>query len=353
MNERQLSPQDWQLISLYLDGQLYGRDKVSFEQRLQSQPELKAGLEDLRWTRSMLQTAPRRRAPRNFTLTPEMAAKARPGFWLRFAPRLFGYSSALAAVLVAASMALQFFMPYSAPMSAPAQDQASMEMALATSAEGASMDQQKSTEPPMIINWGSGGYGMGGASGKGGGYGGGGADTGLAAAEPLANAEAKALPETQMDSTSSGEPTAEVPPMVGNPLAPMAVSPQTAGEAASTGTTQAPASTSEPIPAVEPTPAPMATAAPTEIAGLAEAPQTTRAMPSSSAGHSNGPILGIQPTVEGGQVFMPMAATETYKTEKSDSSWPALNLGLFALAGISGMVAIISGLGWWLSRRKM
>ena len=77
---------DWEALSAYLDNQLRAKDRVHLESRLNENPELRSALEELRRTRVVLRSQPRLRAPRNFTLTPEMAGvyagvrpNARPG----------------------------------------------------------------------------------------------------------------------------------------------------------------------------------------------------------------------------------------------------------------------------------
>ena len=73
---------DWEALSAYLDDQLKAKDRVRLESRLNENPELRSALEELRRTRAVLRSQPPLRAPRNFTLTAEMAGLrtgARPG----------------------------------------------------------------------------------------------------------------------------------------------------------------------------------------------------------------------------------------------------------------------------------
>lgn len=70
---RQPSFHDIKTLSAYLDGQLTRSEQVRMEARLQSDPGLQAALEDLRQVRALLRQAPKRRAPRNFTLSPKTA----------------------------------------------------------------------------------------------------------------------------------------------------------------------------------------------------------------------------------------------------------------------------------------
>jgi anti-sigma factor RsiW len=68
-----ISPKEWEALSAYLDGQLSSQERTRLESRLEASTELRATLDDLRQTRTLLRSQPRLRAPRNFTLTPEMA----------------------------------------------------------------------------------------------------------------------------------------------------------------------------------------------------------------------------------------------------------------------------------------
>jgi len=67
MNQR-----DLELLSSYLDGQLTPSDSARLESRLKSDRELISALDDLRAARTLLRQLPKRRAPRNFTLTRKM-----------------------------------------------------------------------------------------------------------------------------------------------------------------------------------------------------------------------------------------------------------------------------------------
>lgn len=102
---------DVELLSEYLDGRLKPSDAARVEARLSRDANLKATLDDLRETRTLLRRLPQRRAPRNFRLTPKMAgikppeARAYPAF--RFA-------TGLAAFLFVAAVALNAFTPFAA-----------------------------------------------------------------------------------------------------------------------------------------------------------------------------------------------------------------------------------------------
>ncbi|OGO27657.1 MAG: hypothetical protein A2W33_06340 [Chloroflexi bacterium RBG_16_52_11] len=60
-------------LSAYLDGQLSEKERIRLERDLQLRADLRALLEDLQRTRGLLRSQPMLRAPRNFTLTPQMA----------------------------------------------------------------------------------------------------------------------------------------------------------------------------------------------------------------------------------------------------------------------------------------
>lgn len=68
-----LPPRDYEALSAYLDGEISSRDKARLEGRLQADAGLRQELNEMRKTRILLRSQPRLRAPRNFTLTPQMA----------------------------------------------------------------------------------------------------------------------------------------------------------------------------------------------------------------------------------------------------------------------------------------
>jgi anti-sigma factor RsiW len=68
-----ISSRDLESLSAYLDGELSLKANQRLEARLESEPQLRSALEDLRRTRTLIRSAPALRAPRNFTLTPQMA----------------------------------------------------------------------------------------------------------------------------------------------------------------------------------------------------------------------------------------------------------------------------------------
>ena len=87
---------DVELLSAYLDGQTSPSDLTRLESRLASDPELAATLQALRESRGLLRRLPKRRAPRNFTLTPKMVGQKPP---LPRSYPIFRFATALAAFL--------------------------------------------------------------------------------------------------------------------------------------------------------------------------------------------------------------------------------------------------------------
>jgi len=100
MKER-ISRRDWEQLSAYMDDQLSAREQAGIEARLQTDESLREALDDLRMTRIAVKALPHLRAPRNFTLTPEMAGqrqKKRPRLFSTF--RLVSVVSSLLLVMV-------------------------------------------------------------------------------------------------------------------------------------------------------------------------------------------------------------------------------------------------------------
>lgn len=71
--KNEISNRDIELLSAYLDQELNPKESARVESRLQSSPQLRNILGELHQNRAALRSLPRLRAPRNFTLTPEIA----------------------------------------------------------------------------------------------------------------------------------------------------------------------------------------------------------------------------------------------------------------------------------------
>ena len=107
----QLTRQDWDALSAYLDNALNNRERQRLETQLQSRSEMRVALNELRQTRQLLRQTPALRVPRNFTLTPEMAglrsprSRAYPTFQFAFALASFFFVLVIAGELVFGSPA--------------------------------------------------------------------------------------------------------------------------------------------------------------------------------------------------------------------------------------------------------
>ncbi|MGB2962373.1 MAG: hypothetical protein WBB69_00115 [Anaerolineales bacterium] len=71
----QITDREWVQLSAYLDGELSGRELEQVRKRLKSDPRLQDALKQLQITKQILQGAPVLKAPRNFTLTPDMVGQ--------------------------------------------------------------------------------------------------------------------------------------------------------------------------------------------------------------------------------------------------------------------------------------
>src|SRR5512139_991838 len=108
MSMKSPSFHDVEQLSALMDGKLSQAEAARLQGRLGSDPNLRAIMEDLRQTRSLLRRLPARRAPRNFTLTPKMAGVKPP--LPRSVPTL-RFATALAAFLLVFSMATNALVP--------------------------------------------------------------------------------------------------------------------------------------------------------------------------------------------------------------------------------------------------
>ena len=116
--KKPLSSRELNILSAYLDDEISPQERDRLEERLQQNPDLRGELEALRRTRLIWRAAPKVRAPRNFTLTPEMVTP-RPSFWDWFRPTM-QWSAAVAFVLLLVTMAGQrWLMPPTSPSAEP------------------------------------------------------------------------------------------------------------------------------------------------------------------------------------------------------------------------------------------
>jgi anti-sigma factor RsiW len=107
--------EDAEILSAYLDGQLAAEAARRVESRLADSRELQELLRDIRLSRHILRKAPRRAAPRNFTLTP--TSRRVRGPLPRTVPML-RYASALAALLFVSALGVNSLAPLSRSLAA-------------------------------------------------------------------------------------------------------------------------------------------------------------------------------------------------------------------------------------------
>lgn len=192
----QINDRDFEQLSAYMDGQLAPAEQHRLEERLRARPDLQEALEDLRRTRALLRSAPRRRAPRNFTLTPEMVGeqavrRRKGGFFNNLFPTL-SFASAMAALLLVATLVFQMVPGLTPPTATVAEAPAGaadarmtkdgqeagapqMEAAPAApaimsenpseAADPASAAGTAVEDAPPVITWGGGAWGRGGGGG--------------------------------------------------------------------------------------------------------------------------------------------------------------------------------------------
>jgi len=106
---REMTNREWEALSAYLDNELAPKERSSLEAQLKQDQDLRIALQELRRTRIVLRSQPKMRAPRNFTLTPEMAGirtKSRPAS--RAYP-FFRLASALATIALVLVLVGDFF----------------------------------------------------------------------------------------------------------------------------------------------------------------------------------------------------------------------------------------------------
>jgi hypothetical protein len=104
-----------EMLNAYLDGELSTREARRFEAELEQDPELRAGLAQLRQIKASIRQLPQVRAPRNYTLDPAVYGPPvrEPAQWLP-AVRV---ATALAAFFFILTVALDLFsMPGQAPL---------------------------------------------------------------------------------------------------------------------------------------------------------------------------------------------------------------------------------------------
>lgn len=334
-----LSLRDYEQFSAYLDGQLSPAETRKLEEQLKANPEWRLALDELAATRTVVRRAPRYRAPRNFTLTPEMARQAarKPVLSSLFS---FRFSAALAAMALIAVLVLQV-LPGSGPASRVAMAPPAMptqgpaaslkaEEQPSGALEAATQESMKATAqntPPPVVVWnnqsnmmGTGGGPM--AFGKGGG--GGGSDGSVSAERGIVT----------FNQSSSGM--------------------YMAGGDGGAADTSVPQGQSGGIVTYSGAPAP-APAGPVTAPAQEQALAPAEALSPSAPLEGSGPILGVPSAQEAGQIIatspvMPARVSQpvTAPAAAPGETFPARRLVQAILLG----VAILAGVYTWYAHRR-
>ena len=165
IRQENVTNRDLDLLCVALDHALKPEEKVEFDRRLTESPHLA----DLYRTQRHLKTAmgqiPHRKVPHNFTLTRAEARKAKRGNILQ---PIFGWASAVSALLVAVIFGSQLFFNNLAFAPAPAAESPMVMME-----EHSALDETASigimaAKPVYLLNWNYGAMGMGGMDAIGG-----------------------------------------------------------------------------------------------------------------------------------------------------------------------------------------
>lgn len=297
-------PEDWERLSAYLDGQVSEREREEIRLKLEAQPELQRALEELRRTKMVLHSAPRRRVPHNFTLTPAMLPQRKP--WFRLVP-VFSFASAVALILLVFSIGFSLLpgmnnanqLAAQAPAASTAPQRGALTAAQAPTQEAG--DQAGSSAQPPVIVW----------------------------APPLGMGGGGSPNDTPIAGGMGGVP---VQSAGGKPtLAP------------ATGETPAAPEFASPASVPTETPAPNSQATP-----AAPVDSTQKSAPLSGSG----PILGVRPTDDMGKIVVDQGADQVaYSTEAAPAAaqpetfisrnLTAIQIGLLVLALGAGLAAFL------------
>ena len=304
----QISPKAWVLLSSYLDGELSAREIKRAEKKLRASKELRETLDEMKKTRALIQSLPRKRVPHNFTLTPAMAeVKANT------LQRLF---PVLSFVSIASTLAfIAIFLFQLTPRLS--KDMAPMTLAMESQAEKEMLTSDEEA-PPAIINWEAvplpqAAPGMGGGQEQ------------VPEMAPLAPAPAQEIiiPEVALEAEAVAEPEME---MAIQPTPVAAVE----GEAREEGIGEEADMLAEP--------------AEDEAEEVQrEYPPATSPAPhvaEEKALEDSSPILGIRPSEEVGQMLVIASPTPEQEQPPQKRDNYVLQAGLIALAVITGLAAI-------------
>jgi hypothetical protein len=313
-----ISERTFEQFSAYLDGQLSPAEAKNLEEQIRLNPDWRLAIEELDSTRKLLRSAPRYRAPRNFTITTETArGLGRKSLFPPFPA--FRFSAVLATLAILGVAALQVIgmgtpavrMVALAPQAAPVMENAPMDSAEAQKSQAAQPAQI--AQPTQTLQQGN-------ASGIGEGV------SGESTAPPtvLEAGKAASVPAPGGGIVTYGDQTAS--PRAGGmggggPGSPPITLPLEAVSGAQ------PQSPSQSQPQAE------ATQSPSEV----EQPAPER---SAAAGiEGSGPILGVAPSEEQGQIIA------TYGSPAAEKILPDNSANQVEPAGLAPLRFAQIGLG--------
>jgi len=340
----QITNHDYEQLSAYMDGQLAAAEQRKLESRLHEHPELQVALDELTRTRTLLRTAPRRRAPRNFTLTPAMVGSMPPRrsrTFLNLFPTL-SFASALAAFALVISFAFQLLPGNQATNMLAAQPQA--ETAFDSSREMKAQSDAQPAAPSIAM------------------------ESAPVEEQPAAGVQPEI--ERAAEENAAGTNSANVPPTIiwGSPNnAPSAAYGMGGGGGGSgdaTGSLLGPpdiAAVPYDIPAPAEKAAPAEGAAPETTAPEAATEDTApRAAQPNPSITGTGPILGVPTPEVAGQVIEQKliqgqaaeeAAVESVVVDSAQTSQSAGLPRLVVIQVLLGLVAIVTGTAAFFVRR--
>ena len=118
--QRKLTNYEIKLLNDLLDGQLEPQKAKEAFARIDQDAALKAAYDHLRWTKSVLRTAPRRRVPHHFMLTRQMAMEARKPVGLQ--RQTFNIAGLLASLIFVVLLVVQLAPSIAMQNAIPAMD---------------------------------------------------------------------------------------------------------------------------------------------------------------------------------------------------------------------------------------
>jgi hypothetical protein len=329
---KQLTLQDYQAISVYLDNAYSPKQKSDFENRLTKDPALQQALQEFAYTRRLLQAIPVRKAPRSFTLSASKVPSRPQRFFL--APAL-NFTAMAAALLLVVVFAGSHLLP------GILGTQTSSESITPMTASAAEVAREVQNSP-MIIIWGQSGNAYAGSAKN---VLGGGGDVSTMNGNVLLGAGAPAPESTQPIATmvpdafqtviSETAPISEsTQPMTSATRpAPELIQPVPSGTAPMPEVTQPAIAETVPAAAETQSSTPEETLMPSETQA---APITTIAQ----AKNSSSMILGIPSTADQGKVISALPSMAQVSNPQPVVNITVIEIGLGALAILCLLISV-------------